>query len=166
MRIIVLSDTHRNYAVLETIFARHPDADLFVHLGDGEEELDCYLAKYPHRAPKIWHVQGNCDRMSLSPPRLTLDLPFGHRLFAAHGHNESVKYSTSPIRLLAQKEHADIILFGHTHERYEHYEDGIYFLNPGSASCPRDGFPPSYGSVEVTEAGVLTAIIPVNPRTP
>ena len=36
MRIIVLSDTHGNPKVLETILARHADADACIHLGDGE----------------------------------------------------------------------------------------------------------------------------------
>ncbi|MBE6855107.1 MAG: metallophosphoesterase [Ruminococcus sp.] len=165
MKIIALSDTHRNYTALDTVLSRHADADMIIHLGDGEEELDTYLAKHPHRGPQIWHVAGNCDRMTLSPPRLVLDLPFGHRLLAVHGHNEQVKFSYSGLLIAARKEGADLVLFGHTHERLEHYEDGIWLFNPGSASCPRNSTVPTYGAVDITESGILTNIIPVSDRS-
>lgn len=164
MKLIALSDTHRNYSALETVLLRHADADMIIHLGDGEEELDTFLAKYPHRGAQIWHVAGNCDRLSMSPPRLVLDLPFGHRLLAVHGHNEQVKFSYSGLLVEARKEKADLVLFGHTHESLEHYEDGIWLLNPGSASCPRNSSVPTYGAVDITQGGILTAVIPVSGR--
>ena len=37
MRVIVFSDSHGNYDVLEKIMERHKDdGDVFIHLGDGE----------------------------------------------------------------------------------------------------------------------------------
>ena len=32
-------------------------------------------------------------------------------------------------------------------------------MNPGSASCPRDGNPPSYGILDVSSAGVMTNVV-------
>ena len=165
MKLIVLSDTHRNYTALNTILSRHADADMIIHLGDGEEELDTFLAQNPHRGAQIWHIAGNCDRMSMSPPRLVMDLPFGHRLLAVHGHNEQVKFSLSGLLLEAHREQADLVLFGHTHESCATYSDGIWLLNPGSASCPRNSSVATYGSVDITEGGILTNIIPVSDRS-
>ena len=34
---------------------------------------------------------------------------------------------------------ADIVLYGHTHIGKIDFEEGIWYINPGSASVPRDG---------------------------
>ncbi|MCI7805035.1 MAG: metallophosphoesterase family protein, partial [Oscillospiraceae bacterium] len=54
---------------------------------------------------------------------------------------------------------ADIALYGHTHERFCAYEDGLYIMNPGSTSCPRDGRKPSFGIIDVSPSGIMTNII-------
>jgi predicted phosphodiesterase len=41
------------------------------------------------------------------------------------------------------------------------YEDGIWLLNPGSAGCPRDEKYPSFGTIDVSEYGVLVNIADV-----
>lgn len=140
------------------------DADLFIHLGDGEEELDLLLTQFPDLSARTWHVKGNCDYDSMSLPVLTLGLEHSHRLVATHGHNYGVNSSLEHLKALARQNDADLALFGHTHVRCARYEDGLYLLNPGSVSCPRDGMPPSYGIVDVTEQGILTNIVPVTPR--
>ena len=145
MRLIVLSDSHRNYDALRRVFCRHMDADLFIHLGDGEEELDLLLTQFPDLSARTW-------------------LEHSHRLVATHGHNYGVNSSLEHLKALARQNDADLVLFGHTHVRCARYEDGLYLLNPGSVSCPRDGMPPSYGIVDVTEQGILTNIVPVTPR--
>ena len=45
------------------------------------------------------------------------------------------------------------------------YENGIYVMNPGSASCPRDGNPPSYGILDVSSAGVMTNVVFLETKT-
>ena len=52
---------------------------------------------------------------------------------------------------------ADLVLFGHIHMRMDRNTDGIRLFNPGSAAQPRDQFGPSFGLVDVLEAGLLTS---------
>ena len=52
MRIIVLSDTHGNPKVLETILARHADADACIHLGDSEGDVKLFLSCHPEYSRK------------------------------------------------------------------------------------------------------------------
>ena len=40
-------------------------------------------------------------------------------------------------------------------------ENGIYIMNPGSASSPRDGKKPSYGIIDITKSGILMNIADV-----
>lgn len=156
MRIIVLSDTHGDRRALEKIIERSLSADLFIHLGDGERELDEIVLRYPRL--DIRPVAGNCDCASLSPSVRVIGAG-DHKIIATHGHRHGVKSSLEPLRALALQNGADIVLFGHTHVRHRSFEDGLHFLNPGSASRPRDGKKPSYGFIDITEAGVVTQIV-------
>ena len=156
MRIIVISDTHGDYRALEKIIERNLGADRFIHLGDGERELNEIVVRYPQL--DILHVAGNCDFASLSPTVLV----FGageYKILAVHGHNQGVKGSLASLTSLALRNGADIVLFGHTHARAQSYEDGMHFLNPGSAAVPRDGKRPSYGFIDITKAGIVTQIV-------
>ena len=156
MRIVVMSDSHRNAGAVDDVIEKNLDtADMFIHLGDGEYETDLVMMQYPNK--DIRRVAGNCDRDSSLPDYLVVDLP-GARIFCTHGHRFDVKYGLERIMSAAAQKKCNIILYGHTHERFQHYEDGVYIMNPGSCSCPRDGKPPSYGIVDITDKGIITNI--------
>lgn len=160
MRIIVLSDTHGNFSALERVISRNTDADWIFHLGDGERELDRYITANPMIAPKIIHVAGNCDFNSLSHDVFTLPV-MEHKVLATHGYQYGVKSSLERLKALARTNGCDIVLYGHTHVRFQSYEDGLWIMNPGSASCPRDGMKPSFGHIDISSAGVVTNIVDV-----
>lgn len=160
MRIIVISDTHGNYSALESVFSRNSDADWFFHLGDGERDLDRFLTENPAYTERAVHVCGNCDLCSLSPGFFILPVP-GHRIFASHGHIFGVKSGIERIKNAARQNECDIVLYGHTHVRLCRYEDGMYIMNPGSASCPHDGTKPSFGHIDISDAGVVMNIASV-----
>lgn len=158
MRIIVMSDSHKNYSALETIVTSNPDADMFIHLGDGEYEIDLLLSVFPEIAPRFYHVTGNCDYNSINGTVLTI--PIGkHKIYATHGHIHGVNYTLENLKKVAAANGCDIVLYGHTHARLSQYTDGMYILNPGSASSPRDGKKPSYGFVDIVDSGVITNIV-------
>ncbi|MCQ2490839.1 MAG: YfcE family phosphodiesterase [Ruminococcus sp.] len=161
MRIIVISDTHGNYNALSSVFLRNSDADWFIHLGDGERELDRFIIEHPEYTEKVLHAAGNCDAGSLSPGYVELPLLNGHKLFATHGHIFGVKGGLGRLRMCAASRDCDIVLYGHTHVRFSTFEDGTYIMNPGSASCPHDGTKPSFGTIDVSDAGVLVNIADV-----
>lgn len=160
MRIIVMSDSHKNQAAVDSIVSRNLDADMFIHLGDGETDVNYVITKYPEIASKFHHVSGNCDYNSLSPEVLTLSV-MGHRIFASHGHIYGVKYSLDDFIKTAESNNCDIALYGHTHVSMNSYRDGMYIMNPGSASLPNDGRKPSFGCINITDAGIVTNIADV-----
>lgn len=157
MRIIVISDTHGNIKPIQSVFLKNKDADFFIHLGDGERELNDFLIAHPEYTERTIHVAGNCDYGSLSSGFEIL--PIGlTKIFITHGHLFSAKYGNDVLKRTAKQYECNVVLFGHTHERYNKFEDGIYFLNPGSASVPRDGQPPSFGNVDILDFGIVTNI--------
>lgn len=159
IRIVVMSDSHGNYPAVESIIDRNlGHADIFIHLGDGERDTDRVLPKYPNL--DFRRVAGNCDYSSMLPDCLVVDV-VGARILCVHGHRHFVKGGTEMIRSIARDKNCNVVLFGHTHERYTSFEDGIYMMNPGSCSTPRDGKKPSFGVVEIYEYGIFTNIADV-----
>ena len=59
MRILVLSDSHRDSFSLKEAIDAQPGAKTIFFLGDGLAELDALLPQYPGKT--FFSVRGNCD---------------------------------------------------------------------------------------------------------
>lgn len=155
MRIVVFSDSHRDFFGLKKAVDAQPSAALFLHLGDHIRDMEDIRDCYPERA--VLGVPGNCDYGSDAP--LTRVIEEGGVCIAlTHGHTLGVKGGLAPLKKWAREERAQVVLFGHTHRPMSAYEDGLYLLNPGSIGHPRDG-KPSYGILDIMPNGIVTNII-------
>lgn len=155
MRIVVFSDSHNNYFVLKKIVTRQPEAELFLHLGDGEREFALLRDTFPEKF--MLGVRGNCDWASAGKVS-DLVTVHGRRIFFTHGHAFGVKSGLEALANEAKNLRADIVLYGHTHIAECDYRDGIYFMNPGSVATSQQGAP-SYGIADITDAGVFTNVV-------
>ncbi len=153
-----MSDSHGNMGQVENIIKYNESADMFIHLGDGEREVAAARVKYPQL--DFRSVRGNCDFSWESPDFLIVEAG-GARILCTHGHLCEVRYGVDKLSYTARENGCNAALYGHTHERYIGREDGIDIMNPGSCSCPRDGNKPSYGIIDVTDAGVFLNIFNV-----
>ncbi|HAG13554.1 MAG TPA: metallophosphoesterase [Ruminococcus sp.] len=157
MQILVLSDTHGRYDLLRKVIFEHDSADMIVHCGDGEYETERFLQEHPEFIPRVLQVRGNCDHDPAIPLSRLIPLPFGHKALALHGHQYlSDEFPENLVRL-AHVNGADLVLFGHTHQRLDRYTDGVHLFNPGSTTQPRDPFSPSFGLIDILEGGILTS---------
>lgn len=153
MKILVVSDTHGDFNSLLRAVKAQPDAEVIVHCGDGDEQVQ--LLKETVKDKMIVCVRGNCDWNSFLPSKETLKI-CGKKIFITHGHLYNAKVGLYTIMCAAREEGADILLYGHTHIAMNTYEDGLYMMNPGSCH----GYMASYGIIEITENGdVLTNIV-------
>lgn len=152
MRILVLSDTHRQpWNVLEAMSAQHR-AQVVVHLGDGAEDMDTAILE--RQDVLFLTIAGNCDFASLLPYEITRC--FDHvKIFMTHGHHYYVKNDLSLLEQKAREEGAQIALYGHTHNPKVEYRDGLYLMCPGSAG----GYRPTYGIIDLTPAGIVCNIV-------
>lgn len=159
MKIIVFSDSHGAYNRLEDIYSLHPNADLYLHLGDGERDFDKLILAHEEIHKQILnsglerykHLAGNCDFASLSPNTDIINA-CGHKIYAEHGHISGVKHGLGGIKCTARQNNCDLAFFGHTHIPHYEYDDGLYLLNPGSAlsGC--------YAIADITQKGVLISL--------
>ena len=158
MRIIVVSDTHRRFNQFYDIVMKHKnEAFIFIHLGDGQKEIEDMLDLFPDL--NLVSVRGNCDFASLDPETRVV-FAGEERILCTHGHSLSVKYSLERLKQKAKEENCRIALYGHTHKSDTRYEDGIYILNPGSPTEPRD-YTPSYGIIDIEKNGILPFIVKI-----
>lgn len=156
MRILVVSDTHRNVRNLREILLQQPSAEVVIHLGDVEEDVQLLRHSFPEKM--FLQVRGNCDWGSTLPDRGIYEAE-GVKIFYTHGHLYNVKTGLYQAVCAAREQKAQVLLFGHTHKALTDYEDGLYLMNPGSASCGSLGEPASYGTLDITPQGIVTNII-------
>ena len=86
-------------------------------------------------------VRGNCDHFSRLPERRIIHTPYG-ALLMTH-----LPYLPVDI---AKQYNIKIFIYGHTHRRKFELVNGVYYINPGAISFPRDGFDLSYAIVTIT----------------
>lgn len=149
MRILVLSDSHKNRLNLFSAIEAEPTAEVVYFLGDGYADFEEAQNIYGDKKAFIG-VRGNCDLYCNLPEKDVRTLE-GKKILATHGHNEYVKYGLSKLEQDALFEKYDIALFGHTHmpEHKNSTDYGVHLFNPGSI---REG---SYGVIDITDNGTM-----------
>lgn len=158
MLIGVLSDTHRCGWAIEKAVKKLMlnDIDMLIHLGDNVQDV---IEIEKHFKGKIINVKGNCDSL-VSMPSERIEVIENKKFFITHGNKYEVKHTTSYLKEKASEIQADVVLYGHTHISSIIFEDGIWFINPGSPAAPRDGFP-SAALVEIVQGEVKADIIEI-----
>lgn len=146
MRILVLSDSHRHIANLVEAISNEPTAEIIYFLGDGTYEMDEVREIFKEKMFVV--VRGNCDFMD-TVPLCDIRNVDTCKIYASHGATENVKLSYIGIKRAAKEQMCNIVLFGHTHEKYYSYEDGLHLFNPGSI---KEG---NYGVIDIMENGVM-----------
>lgn len=149
MKIIVISDTHRDFGAMERIVSDNRSADLFIHLGDGEREYEDVRSLYPDRA--FLMVRGNNDWYDY-PVTHIVSLE-GHRLFLTHGSQYPRAALCDFLAASAKANGCGLALFGHTHVPFDETVNGVRLFNPGSPTLPRGQSRPSYGVILLKKDG-------------
>jgi putative phosphoesterase len=150
MKILVVSDTHGRERYLYDTLQRVKPIDLLIHLGDfeGGEEYIRSIVSCP-----VEFVSGNND-FSSELPREKFVRIGRYTVMMTHGHRYGVSYDTGAIWEAAIINHADIVMFGHTHIPMINRNAGIWLINPGSLSLPRqEGRIPTFVIMDIDSKG-------------
>jgi len=145
MKILVISDTHKNLTALRNALDAHPEIEHVFHLGDLSSDVEQIMNDY--HGKKFHCVRGNNDFDSRYAPA-GIEILNGRTIYYTHGHLQRVHSNLSGLLMEAKRYSADIVLFGHTHIAFAQEIDGVHLFNPGSASRPREG-EKSYGIIEL-----------------
>ena len=151
MKILVVSDTHRQHKALEDVLQRIGPIDEMIHLGDAEGRED-YIEALIDCPLHI--IKGNNDVFVRIPSEKELYLG-KYKVFICHGHQYGVSQGVDGIKKAAKARQADIAMFGHTHVPFLQIEEEMTLLNPGSIAYPRqNNRQGSFALIEIDREGV------------
>lgn len=137
MLIAVVSDSHGDNTSIKKALGKIKKADYIFHLGDNVEDVEEFSKGFEG---EIINVKGNCDFLSRELAKeLNEKLVYieGIKILATHGHKYGVKENIFRLKYRAMELEANIVLYGHTHIPSIEYEEGIWFINPGSIALSR-----------------------------
>lgn len=156
MRILVISDSHGRRDLVEKCVRQNSAAEVVIHLGDMVHDIENMQFDFPDKM--FINVSGNCDWGTDTPATQCVTLA-GVNIFLTHGHRQGVKYGLDTLMSTARQNEAQICLYGHTHVPYNKYHNGLYVMNPGSLSEPRDSSHASFGLIDIVPQGIVTNIV-------
>ena len=154
LKILIVSDTHGNVSLLESVVSANKTCDLVIHLGDKETDGAEVMKDYP--AIAFLSVSGNCDMISFLGKSKTEGsfTAEERRIFYTHGHKFDVAAGVEYLASQAKFNKADIAFYGHTHVAFAQEKNGVLVINPGSLSNPRDGSNGTYCVMEINGKNV------------
>jgi putative phosphoesterase len=144
----IISDTHgRLPHSVSKVFKK---TDLIIHAGDiGDPEIIDTLEKIaPTRA-----VRGNMDMGKWARQlRQNDSIRIKHkRLVTIHDvYNLDINTQSDPYH---------VVIYGHTHRPQVEKQQGVLYVNPGSAVQPRFGYPPSVAMLEIKGNSIRARLI-------
>ena len=134
----IISDTHGRLP--QSVSMVFKQTDLIIHAGDiGDPEIiDALENIAPTRAVRGNMDMGNWARRLRQNATIKIN---HHRLYVVHDvYHLDIK--TEPDTYQA-------VIYGHTHRPQVEKQEGVLFVNPGSAVQPRFGYPPSVAMLEI-----------------
>jgi putative phosphoesterase len=152
IRLGAVGDIHGNLAGLRMALNQMGRIDVLLFTGDGYRDLSQMKAELD---VAITGVAGNCDFVSAYPAQQVIVVA-GYRILITHGHLYGVKQGLTRLAIAGQAAAADLVVFGHTHQPLDELWKNVRLFNPGSLSAGRSGSAPSYGLIELDQAGIRT----------
>lgn len=141
MKIIVMSDSHLYDERVQMVIDANHNADVFIHCGD--------LCSEPTQFPNVEFVRGNNDYNIFEQYKV---LSYeGVNFYVTHGDKGFGYYREDYLVNKAKEFNCQVVLFGHTHQRYDALINGVHLLNPGSLMYNRDGKPIGYLEIQVKD---------------
>lgn len=150
MKVLIVSDTHRDNRLFIELCEELAPLDMVVHCGDVEgseytisEAADC----------ETHIVAGNNDFFGGLP--LDKEFEIGrYKVWLTHGHHYYISMGNELLKDEARARGVDIVMYGHTHRPVIDTSGGVIAINPGSLTYPRqEGRRPSYCVMEIDESG-------------
>ena len=173
-RLLVISDSHGRYGVLEAIVRGYgAKCDALIFCGDGVSDIAqlLYAQKGDKKLadcipPVIAAVRGNCDpsnypidKGSLYFSELVELKVNGRGILVTHGHNQGVDFGVDNLGLEMQVSECTTAFYGHTHIAREDNIGNYKFVNPGSCARPRGGQAAGFAIATVEKSFVDVAFI-------
>jgi len=144
----IISDTHG--LLRPEARAALASVDRIIHAGDFDDRK---TMQWLTTMAEVTAVRGNCDRGSWASA-----LP-DHALLTVEGISIFVVHDIEQLTVDPRTQGISVVISGHTHQPHKELQDGVLYLNPGSAGPRRHGRPISLAKLHIGLDGVLGEII-------
>lgn len=155
MIIGVISDTHGDVDSIKKAVEKLVSADMWLHAGDYSR--DARRLELLVNVPVV-AVAGNCDGKAYAKIDEFVNAG-GKTVWVTHGHRYHVKLGLHELEWWGRQYEADIIVYGHTHVADIKWQEGKLIFNPGSAAYSRWNSSSTFGAIEISPDGNITARI-------
>ncbi len=149
-RIGLISDTHGQ--LRKSAVDALTGVELILHAGDVDRPA---LLDELNRIAPVFAVRGNMDVMAG-----VNDLP-EYRVVETSGIRIGVIHDRLRLKIDPVAEGLSVVVFGHSHRPVIAKNDGIYFINPGSAGPRRFRLPITLGLLEIKNGRLLPQIVDI-----
>ncbi|MEM6807175.1 MAG: metallophosphoesterase family protein [Bacteroidota bacterium] len=139
----LISDTHG--LLREEAVEALKGSDIIIHAGDiGKEGI---IESLQEIAP-VYAIRGNVDKGEWAQryPETEVVEFEGRFLYVLHDVND--------LDLDPAAADFQVVLSGHSHKPKEHYQEGVLYINPGSAGRRRFSLPISLAKLHLKESGI------------
>lgn len=155
MKVLVFSDVHGRVSSAKKLdeIVRKGNFSLLLGLGDflyngprngvpeDYEPMEVSKILLGFNLPHIY-VKGNCD--SRVDDMVLYETLHDYRETDIDGHHYELYHGDDYSLAFLKKNEGNILVSGHTHIPVLKKEGGLTYLNPGSISFPKGGFPKTY----------------------
>lgn len=144
----VISDTHGRLP--QSVLKVFTKTDLIIHAGDIDDQE--ILNSLGRIAPTI-AVRGNMDTGKWArrlPQNETVKI--GHRQL-------HVLHDIYNLDINLDSNNYHVVIYGHTHQPQVEKQQGVLYVNPGSAVHPGFGYPPSVVLLQIEEGSIKARLI-------
>ena len=148
MKILLVSDSHRDKYALIDLFNMYQDMDLYLHCGDSELSNEDI---YPFTS-----IRGNCDYYSTFPLKLIIKTIAGNIL---------IKHEPIINKEEIQKEDIKVFIHGHTHVPEIRKDNDLIILCPGSLAFPRSRYQRTYMILEIKDEALTISLYSFEDKT-
>ena len=154
MRVLIVSDTHRQGENFYRALEDAGQVSLVIHCGDveGQEREFEAAVREADNCPLVM-AAGNNDFFSGLQNEVEVQIG-PYKALVTHGHNYYISMNNEFLKREAKARGYKMVFYGHTHRPVVDKKSGILAVNPGSLSYPRqEGRKPSYAVMDIDETG-------------
>jgi uncharacterized protein len=156
----LISDTHvpkQAMQIPKRVFEIFEKADYIIHAGD---LVELAVVDELEQIAPVLAVHGNMDCLEVNDAFPTLNSLRIFQWKIGVIHNADVAFGLAKSREIVQQNGFNVLVSGHTHTANITWEEGVLYVNPGSATNPSSPLgKPSVGLLKITKEQITPQII-------
>jgi uncharacterized protein len=156
MKIFVVADTHSE-PIPDAVLNVFRGVELIVHAGDFCREVDWKIFSKLSEVKAVHGNRDDDDIRRMFPEKMIFSVG-NFKIGLTHGSGSGEKVLEN-VRDVFSRDRLDVVIFGHSHQPFKKWIDGVLYFNPGSLTDRVSAPYRSYGVMSVSASQVTAKIV-------